>query len=112
MVMTSSMRACEDEVYRGPLSARILNWCACAAHPWVLNTILRGYRLQFAMKPPRFNGIIASVAEGESACVLTAEIDILLNKQAIRVVLKEVSCQGFYSCYFVIPKKGSTSLQY
>lgn len=57
----------QGEVYWWTLSARILNWCACAAHPWFLNTILRGYRLQFAMKPPKFNGIIASVAEGESS---------------------------------------------
>ncbi|XP_052430666.1 uncharacterized protein LOC127971591 [Carassius gibelio] len=63
------------------------------------------------MKPPRFNGIIASAAEGESARVLTAEIDCLLEKRAIRVVPKEVSCQGFYSRYFVIPKKGSISLR-
>ncbi|GAA6099880.1 uncharacterized protein LOC124386150, partial [Tachysurus ichikawai] len=101
----------EAEVYGGLLSARIASWRACAVHPWVLATVSRGYRLQFAMKPPRFNGLIMSVAEGESARVLTTEIKTLLSKQAIRVVHGEESRQGFYSCYFVVPKKGGTALR-
>ncbi|XP_047663485.1 uncharacterized protein LOC113652359 [Tachysurus fulvidraco] len=40
-----------------------------------------------------------SVAEGESARVLTAEIETLLHKQAIRVVHGGESHQGFYSRY-------------
>ncbi|GAA6100206.1 uncharacterized protein LOC124386150, partial [Tachysurus ichikawai] len=52
-----------------------------------------------------------SVAEGESARVLTAKIETLLSKQAIRVVHGEESRQGFYSRYFVVPKKGSTALR-
>ncbi|XP_065137013.2 uncharacterized protein [Paramisgurnus dabryanus] len=99
------------EVYGGLLSARIASWRACAVHPWVLATVSRGYRLQFAIKPPRFNGVIMLVAEGESARVLTTEIETLLSKQAIRVVLEEESHQGFYSRYFVVPKKGGTALR-
>nr|XP_055041679.1 uncharacterized protein LOC129429181 [Misgurnus anguillicaudatus] len=52
-----------------------------------------------------------SVAEGESARVLTAEIETLLSKQAIRVVHEEESRQGFYSRYFVVPKKGGSALR-
>ncbi len=63
------------------------------------------------MKPPRFNGMIVIVAEGEAARVLTAKIESLLNKRAIRVVPEKESRQGFYSRYFVIPKKGSTALR-
>ncbi len=100
----------QPEVFGGILSSRIANWCACVVHPWVLSTISRGYRLQFTMKPPRFNGVIVSVAEGESARVLTAEIESLLNKRAIRVVPEKESRQGFYSRYFVITKKGSAAL--
>ncbi|XP_057200271.1 uncharacterized protein LOC130560481 [Triplophysa rosa] len=111
IVMTSSLcDASGAEVYGGLLSARIADWRTCAVHPWVLATISWGYRLQFAMKPPRFNGVLMSVAEGESARVLTAEIETLLNKRAIRVVPEEESRQGFYSHYFVIPKKGGTAL--
>jgi len=40
--------------------------------------------------------------------VLQNEIDSLLLKRAIRVVPIEESQQGFYSCYFLIPKKGGS----
>ena len=94
-----------------PLTAQADKWRACAVHPWVLSTISQGYRLQFAMKPPRFNGVLVSVARGDSARVLEDEIASLLNKQAIRAVPSEEVQRGFYSRYFLIPKKGSASLR-
>ncbi|XP_072235172.1 uncharacterized protein [Leuresthes tenuis] len=69
--------------------------------PWL-------FRLQFATKPPKFNGVLMSVAEGEAAQVLQNEIDSLLLKRAIRVIPIEESQQGFYSRYFLIPKKGGS----
>lgn len=54
---------------KGTLAAELTNWCACAVYCWVLATIDRGYRLQFAVKPPVFNGVVMSVAKGESARV-------------------------------------------
>ncbi|KAL2095325.1 hypothetical protein ACEWY4_010044 [Coilia grayii] len=63
------------------------------------------------MKPPRFNGVLMSVANGDSAQVLNEEILFLLHKRAIRVVPEQESKQGFYSRYFIIPKKESTSLR-
>ena len=62
---------------------------------WVMLSVSWGHRLQFATKPPRFNGVLMSVAEGEAAQVLQNEI----------VVPIKDSQQGFYSCYFLIPKK-------
>ncbi|XP_034564504.1 uncharacterized protein LOC117830473 [Notolabrus celidotus] len=93
------------------LSAQVDHWRACAVHPWVLSTVSKGYRLQFAMKPPRFNGVLVSVARGEAAQVLEEEITSLLNKRAIRAVPDVEAQQGFYSRYFLVPKKGSTSLR-
>ena len=90
----------------GPLAARVEKWRACAPHPWVMSTVTRGYRLQFASKPPPFNGIVPSVATGESALVLESEIATLLAKGAIRKVPEADSQCGFYSRYFVIPKRG------
>ncbi|XP_050958769.1 LOW QUALITY PROTEIN: uncharacterized protein LOC127160164 [Labeo rohita] len=90
----------------GPLAVQAESWRACAVHPWVLSTIMRGYRLQFAVKPPVFNSVLMSAAEGKSAQVLEEEIASLLRKRAIRVVPPEDSHQGFYSRYFVIPKRG------
>ena len=97
--------------YKGPLSVKADAWRACAVHPWVMSTISQGYRLQFAMKPPRFNGVLVSVARGDSARVLEDEIQSLLTKRAIRAVPDEEARQGFYSRYFLIPKKGSSSLR-
>ncbi|KAL6465656.1 hypothetical protein MHYP_G00257890 [Metynnis hypsauchen] len=99
--------ACDTsaENYRGVFTVRADQWRACVVHPWVLSTVSRGYRLQFNMKPPRFNGVLVLIASGDSALILRDEIVSLLNKQAIRVVTVEESKQGFYSRYFVITKK-------
>ncbi|XP_073677299.1 uncharacterized protein [Garra rufa] len=90
----------------GPLVLHAESWRACAVHPWVLSTIIRGYRLQFAVKPPVFNSVLMSTAEGNSAQVLEEEIASLLKKRAVRIVPPEDSHQGFYSRYFLIPKRG------
>ena len=91
---------------KGPLAAQAVNWRACAVHPWVLTTIERGYRLQFAVRPPLFNGVVISVAKGEAALVLEEEIASLMKKGVIRVIPTVESQKGFYSRYFVIPKRG------
>ncbi len=93
---------------KGPLAVQVEKWRTCAVNTWVMLSVSRGYRLQFATKPPRFNGVLMSVAEGEAAQVLQNEIDSLLLKRAIRVVPIEESQQGFYSRYFLIPKKGGS----
>lgn len=80
------MEVTSEQDVHSPLAARTDRWRACAVHPWVLSTVSQGYRLQFAMKPPRFNGVLVSVARGDSARVLEGEIASLLNKQAIRAV--------------------------
>ena len=59
-----------------------------------------------ASTPPRFNGILQSQARGEKAQVLQEEITSLRNKRAIRVVPPEKNQSGFYSRYFLVPKKG------
>lgn len=40
------------------------------------------YRIQFAMKQPRFSGVLLSVARGDAAWVLKDDITSLLNKQS------------------------------
>ncbi|XP_056307255.1 uncharacterized protein LOC130219008 [Danio aesculapii] len=92
-------------VRQQPLSLHPEAWIECSPHPWVLATVTRGYRLQFAGKPPPFNGVIASVANEDSAQVLEAEISSLMGKGAIRRVPVEETQTGFYSRYFLIPKK-------
>ncbi|XP_073725558.1 kinesin-like protein KIF6 isoform X3 [Misgurnus anguillicaudatus] len=92
-------------VQQNPLARSQQAWRECSAHPWVLSTVTKGYRLQFAGKPPPFNGVIASVAKGDSARVLETEISSLLEKRAIRRVPVGETQKGYYSRYFLIPKK-------
>lgn len=85
-------------------------WHACVDALRVLFTVLKGYRLQFAMKPLTFNRVVVSIANGDSVHVLQEEKTLLLEKDAIRVVPPEKVHLGFYSRYFLIPKKGSSFL--
>ncbi|XP_038147769.1 uncharacterized protein LOC119787801 [Cyprinodon tularosa] len=89
----------------GPLAGKSQLWRACGASDWVIKTVSRGYRLQFAAAPPRFRGIVQSHARGEHAHILQEEIISLLNKNAIRLLSQEESEEGFYSRYFLVPKK-------
>ena len=89
-----------------PLARCLPRWKECNVHPWVLNTIDNGYKLQFASKPPTFEKIIFSHANGQAGDILQAEILSLLGKNAIREVPLNQSLNGFYSRYFLVKKKG------
>ncbi|XP_049326792.1 uncharacterized protein LOC125787056 [Astyanax mexicanus] len=108
---TSSIRDVCADSDKGSFATRADQWRACTVHPWVQSTVSWGYRLQFAIKPPKFNGVLVSVASGDSAHVLRDEIISLLNKKAIRVISEEESQRGFYSRYFVVPKREGASLR-
>ncbi|XP_030584735.1 uncharacterized protein LOC115779969 [Archocentrus centrarchus] len=93
------------------LSRRRERWAELTTSSWVLKTVSRGYRLQFAVTPPRFLGIIHSQARGESARILQEEIHSLLEKRAICIVPPDQSRSGFYSRYFLVPKRGGRGLR-
>lgn len=61
------------------------------------------------MKPPGFRGLTASVVNANSARALREEIDSLLQQNAVRVVPPSEARSGFYSKYFVVPKKDGGS---
>ncbi|KAK7905173.1 hypothetical protein WMY93_017780 [Mugilogobius chulae] len=90
----------------GPLAQHITQWHSCGASNWVLKTVTRGYRLQFASVPPKFNGVLLSQPREEEAPILQKEIESLKDKGAIRIVPVEHCQTGFYSRYFLVPKKG------
>ncbi|MCI4389201.1 hypothetical protein PGIGA_G00095130 [Pangasianodon gigas] len=73
---------------------------------WVLRTVERGYRIQFGSPPPRFSGVLPTVVGPEQALVLEQEVHTLLRKEAIEVVPPHDRESGFYSRYFIVPKKG------
>nr|XP_054607225.1 uncharacterized protein LOC129167121 [Nothobranchius furzeri] len=94
-----------------PLSTHMEEWTAVSASHWVIRTISRGYRLQFASVPPRFSGVVFSHAQGTSAHILQGEISSLLEKGAICIVPPDRSQSGFYSRYFLVPKRGGTGIR-
>ncbi|KAI2662214.1 ORF V: Enzymatic polyprotein [Labeo rohita] len=89
-----------------PLATRAEAWQAIpGVSDWVMGIIKRGYSLQFARRPPRFSGVVPTVVKSRDAHVLRSEVLILLEKGAIEVVHPAQSESGFYSRYFLVPKK-------
>lgn len=89
-----------------PLVHCLDQWVKGKASSWVLQMVKRGYHLQFAQKPPAFLSIVESTAVGDKAHVLREEIATILRKEAIHVVPRTEAQEGFYSRYFLVPKKG------
>ncbi|KAI2655706.1 Transposon Ty3-G Gag-Pol polyprotein [Labeo rohita] len=73
---------------------------------WLLRTIRLGYAIQFARRPPKFRGVLTTSVQGSNTAVLRAEIAVLLAKDAIETVPSAEMKKGFYSPYFIVPKKG------
>ncbi|KAI2662293.1 Transposon Ty3-G Gag-Pol polyprotein [Labeo rohita] len=72
---------------------------------WVLRTVEEGYTIQFGAPPPPFDGVFPTVVGPEQALVMELEVVTLLRKEAIEVVPPHVRESGFYSRYFIVPKK-------
>ncbi len=72
---------------------------------WLTCTIRLGYAIQFARRPPKFNGVLETSVAVRNAPVLREEIAVLLAKDAIEPVPPAERRQGFYSPYFIVPKK-------
>ncbi len=89
-----------------PLATRAEAWQAIpGVSEWVMGIIKRGYSLQFARRPPHFSGVVSTSVQGENARVLRSEVMTLLEKGAIEMVSPALSESGFYSRYFLVPKK-------
>ncbi len=73
---------------------------------WVLRTIRTGYTLQFGKNPPRFDGVHLTVVNSAAkASVLQQELSSLLQKGAIEEVPQSEFERGFFSRYFLVPKR-------
>ncbi|KAL0153588.1 hypothetical protein M9458_051068 [Cirrhinus mrigala] len=74
-----------------PLAEKFSDWLNLPnPSRWILRTIRLGYAIQFARRLPRFRGVLTtSVA-----------------KDAIETVPSAEMKKGFYSPYFIVPKKG------
>ncbi len=90
-----------------PLSHFLHEWeCLPGVSLWVLRTIRTGYTLQFGKNPPRFDGVQLTVVNSASkASVLQQELSSLLQKGAIEEVPQSEVERGFFSRYFLVPKR-------
>ncbi len=89
-----------------PLSAKLAAWKLLSnISPWVERTVGKGYRIQFAYRPPRFNGVVSTSVKPERVHLLTQELQALLDKGAIERVPLPDRESGYYSRYFLVPKK-------
>ncbi len=93
----------------GSLVSLVLFWGAWLALPnpsrWLLRTIILGNAIQFARRPPKYRGIHSTTVRAADAPILRAEIAVLLAKDAIEPVPPADMRSGFYSPYFIVPKK-------
>ncbi len=72
---------------------------------WVLQTIRKGYQIQFGSSPPRFMGVLSTKMAPQQALAMEQEIKALLEDEAIEYVPHSNRETGFYSRYFIDPKK-------
>ena len=101
----SSFPDCKAGLGRFSQAQRAI-WEEQVESPWVLSTMIHGYRLQFRGRPPPFTGIRpTTVADPLKRDALRKEVSVLLDKKAIRILQPLERQGGFYSAYFVIPKK-------
>ncbi|XP_039511917.1 NLR family CARD domain-containing protein 3-like [Pimephales promelas] len=81
-------------------------WEATTSDPWVIATLTQGYKLQFRRRPPAFKGVrMTVVSDPNSSLALKREVAQLLEKGAIEPVDWSERLGGFFSIYFIIPKK-------
>ena len=76
----------------------------------MVSTLYNGYTLQFQCRPPTFSGIksrikVTLVKYPDRSLVLRQEVAFLLGKGAIEVIEPREQLDGFYSTYFLEPKK-------
>ena len=79
-------------------------WQKITQDQWVLSTIKEGLKLEFIAKPP-FSGIRKTNVNVQNSNIFLSEVDKLLEKGAIEPVPLENMRTGFYSTFFLVPKK-------
>ena len=89
-----------------PSASHETTWLALGADPWVVSTMTHGYRIQF-LRPPPVTGTptFTTVDNPQQRAALQAELSALLEKGAIREVAPGDHRAGFFSRYFLTPKR-------
>ena len=88
----------------GRLKFFVEQWKMITDDQWVISTIKDGLKLEFLEIPP-FSGIRETVVNAQNQFILQQEVEKLLEKGAIESVPLQNSQRGFYSTFFLVPKK-------
>jgi hypothetical protein len=73
--------------------------------PWVLKIVAEGLRLKFVSKPPKSGVRTTNLLNIVHMSNILEEVNKLLGKGAIELVPTGQEGQGFYSTFFIVPKK-------
>ncbi len=89
-----------------PLAQRLDAWLMLPSlSRWLTRTIRLGYAIQFARRPPKFNGVLETSVAVRNAPVLREEIAVLLVKDIIEPVPPAERRQGFTALTSSYPRK-------
>lgn len=86
----------------GRLRGFAQRWARVTSNAWVLETLRDGYCLEFREPPPPQHRIRITQRVGPE---IRAEVDALLAKRAIEPVPQGQEVGGFFSTFFLTPKK-------
>ena len=88
----------------GRLKFFLKEWEMITDDQWVLSTIKEGLKLDFITKPP-YTGVKQTNVTAQNLDILLQEVNALLEKGAIEPVPQNDIQKGFYSTFFLVPKK-------
>ncbi|VDI64057.1 Hypothetical predicted protein, partial [Mytilus galloprovincialis] len=88
----------------GRLSLFLKEWTKITNDQWVLSYIKEGYKLEFQQFPPKTGVKITSVPAKDLE-ILHLEVKELMEKSAVEYVPQADILNGFYSTFFLVPKK-------
>ena len=88
----------------GRLRFFLNNWKKITNDQSVLSVIQEGYKLEFQPYPPP-TGIKQTSVQRDNLHIIEAEVEDLLRKDAIQKVPFQERNLGFYSTFFLVPKK-------
>lgn len=80
-------------------------WKQVTSDPWVLKIVEEGLRLKFVSKPPKSGVRTTNLLNIVHMSNILEEVKKLLGKGAIELVPPGQEGQGFYSTFFIVPKK-------
>ena len=98
------LQQCPQIPVGGRLRFFLNSWKEITNDQWVLSVIAEGYKQEFMREPPQ-TGVKETSAPKNSLNILNAEVEELLRKDAIETVPMNEIQAGFYSTFFLVPKK-------